>query len=95
MSRMYKTEHQAWVVGFNQGYEQALLNIMMHIENRELKSIRKESDKKIQPRFTQTLNPKSHRYIMVDRETGNISHKADDRPYKNVPILNGDNKETG
>lgn len=35
----------------------------------------------------QTKNPKSGRYVMIDRSRGRIlSHKKSTGPYKNVPI---------
>jgi hypothetical protein len=43
--------------------------------------------------MVQLLNPKSHRYVLVDREHGRIikTHPREVMPYKNVPIVSKDN----
>ncbi len=38
--------------------------------------------------IAQLLNPRSHRYVKIDRTVGGItSHKKSDGPYKNIPII--------
>lgn len=51
------------------------------------KSTKKQS-KKDSVRFVQTLNPKTGRYMKIDRDMGEItSEKKSKGPYKNVPII--------
>ena len=40
------------------------------------------------PRFVQALNPKTKKYVKIDRKEGKIiSHKRDSEPYKNIMII--------
>ena len=40
-------------------------------------------------RFVQVKNPKTGKYVKIDRLKGNIiSHKKSKNPYKNIPIIN-------
>lgn len=42
--------------------------------------------------IVQTKNPKSGRYIKIDRSKGEIiAHKKTDKPYKNIPIIRREN----
>jgi hypothetical protein len=40
------------------------------------------------PRFVQLLNPKSKRYVKIDRRTGSIvGYTSNNKPYKDVDII--------
>jgi hypothetical protein len=43
---------------------------------------------KIKSDLVQTLNPKSHRYVLIDRTQGRILryHPKKDTPYRGIPI---------
>lgn len=46
------------------------------------------SRRKTKPEIVQLRNPRSGRYVKVDRTHGRIvAHKRSDGPYKNVPII--------
>ena len=40
-----------------------------------------------EPKIVQVKNPRSGRYIRINRHTGQLWHKKSDGPYKNVPIV--------
>ncbi len=43
--------------------------------------------KKKRPEFVQILNPKTKRYVKINKTIGDIvSHKKSKGPYKNIPI---------
>ena len=42
-------------------------------------------------RFVQAFNPKTERWVKIDRDTGNIvAHKKTKRAYKNIPEVDGE-----
>ena len=41
--------------------------------------------------LVQLLNPRSHRYVVIDRGRGRIvKHGRTSKPYKNIPIINSE-----
>jgi len=40
--------------------------------------------------LVQLLNPKSKRYVLIDRKNGRIlAHKSDKEPYKGIKVISG------
>lgn len=51
-------------------------------------SVMKITPKRTHARFVQVKNPRTLRYVKIDRSGGKIiGHKKDCKPYKGIPII--------